>query len=462
MSDFLNFVLSYLGRAIIIAVFALIPGVCLLLAAAKGHRRRHGPDVPFPWARWILILLLTGYLAVVMFVTVRQGGFYNGRCNFHLFRAWREAWNSFSQRQWLNVLLNIAMFVPLGILVPLIWPKFQKWYRMLPAGFGVSLLIELAQLLTGSGLFDVDDLFNNTLGAMMGFWPLMAVLSLPKRKWGICLRHTLALASAAAAICSIFVIYDRQEYGNLSSAPVFRVYTGDVQWTVSCPLSDEAHTVDIYKTKPWTRAECEAFGRKFLGNLGARQVDVTVYNDEVYLREFQGARILEVFYQDGHYSYADLDMSREFVQVEEEILREALLEFGIQIPEEARFSCPDGQTHYFRVDRYPEGESLLDGTVAVQYEEGQGIRTIENSLVTVTYHAKEPIISPEDAVRQLKEGHLANGDWFERSKPKKIEIRSCALSYQVDTKGFYQPVYLVELLDPATGNVLLEAVPALT
>ena len=100
--------------------------------------------------------------------------------------------------------------------------------------------------------------------------------------------------------------------------------------------------------------------------------------------------------------------------------------------------------------------------MAVQYEEGQGIRTIENSLVTVTYHAKEPIISPEDAVRQLKEGHLANGDWFERSKPLKIEIRSCTLSYQVDTKGFYQPVYLVELLDPATGNVLLEAVPALT
>ena len=60
-------------------------------------------------------------------------------------------------------LLNIALFVPLGFLLPLLSKPFRKWYAALGAGFGVSLLIELSQFFTGRGMCDVDDLFTNTL-----------------------------------------------------------------------------------------------------------------------------------------------------------------------------------------------------------------------------------------------------------------------------------------------------------
>ena len=121
MSDFMNFVLSYLAAAIVGAVFTVVVGALVLWTASKRHKRKHGSGVPFPWAKAILLLILTAYLAVVLFVTVRRGGYYTGGANVHLFRAWREAWNSFSERQWMNVLLNIAMFMPLGFLLPLIW-----------------------------------------------------------------------------------------------------------------------------------------------------------------------------------------------------------------------------------------------------------------------------------------------------------------------------------------------------
>lgn len=461
MSDFMNFVLSYLTRALVGAVFAAALGAAVLLTAAKRHKRKYGAEVPFPWVRAILILLLTAYLAVVLFVTIRSGGYYSGSGNFHLFRAWREAWNSFSERQWMNVLLNIAMFVPLGIFLPMIWKKLQKWYLMLPAGFLTSLFIEISQYLKGSGLFDVDDLFTNTLGAMIGFWLVMAVLSLWEKRWakGIC--HMLALLAVAASIGGIFVAYELQEYGNLSTSPAFRVNTENVQWTQSCDLSKETRTVDIYQTEVWTKEACEAFGRGFLENLGVERVDVTIYNDEVYLREFQGSRILQVFYQGGHYSYDDLNMNRTYTEVGEEELREALLAYGIEIPEAAEFSY-ESDTHYFRVDQYVEEDTMFDGAVAVQWEEGCGIRSIDNNLLCVTYYGEDEIISPKAAAQRLMDGHLASGTWFERNDPAQIEIVSCELSYQVDTKGFYQPVYLIRLTDPDTGYDTLEVVPALS
>ena len=138
-----------------------------------------------------------------------------------------------------------------------------------------------------------------------------------------------------------------------------------------------------------------------------------------------------------------------------------MLDFGIQVPDGAEFSCPDGQTHYFRVDRYIDGNIMTDGTIAVQYEDGHGIRTIHNSLVHLTYYGQEEIISSQAAVHKLMEGNLTNGDWFLRNNPRQMEILSCELSYQTDTKGYYQPVYLVWLMDPTTGHLLEETVAAI-
>lgn len=129
-------------------------------------------------------MLLVGWTAVTVFVTLLRSEpneFAARQCNLQLFLAWREAYQRFTLQIWLNVLLNIALFIPLGFLLPLLAKPFRKWYAALGAGFGVSLLIELAQLFTGSGMCDVDDLFTNTLGAMLGWCAAMLVLALHQR-----------------------------------------------------------------------------------------------------------------------------------------------------------------------------------------------------------------------------------------------------------------------------------------
>lgn len=465
MSDFVHFVFSYLRNALVLAVPAALLCAAALFATSRIYKKKYHGERRFPWGRAVLILALVGYLVVVGYVTVLRSDHYGWHyANTHLFRAWREAWNNFSEKNWLNVFLNIAMFVPLGILLPLLHKWFRKWYIMLPTGFLTSLAIEAVQYFSYRGLFDVDDLFTNTLGAMTGFWLVMVVLSAREKQWKRSLRHGLALLAVAVSIGGIFGVYALQEYGNLPDAPAFRVDTRDTEWKLSCGLSGEEQTVTIYKTEPMTKEACEAFGRTFLQNLGVEQTDVWYYNEEVYMREAQGNRIMEVFYQDGHFEYRDLTDIQlneiSYAQADEALLRGELRKLGIDVPADAVYSYED-KWNTFTLERHVDGETMTDGALRCSYKDGFGIREIQNSLVSFRYYGEAEIISEQAAVEKLKAGYLTGGNWFEQKKPRQMEILSCTLSYQVDTKGFYQPVYLIEVTSGDTNYEMTEMIPAL-
>ena len=68
-----------------------------------------------------------------------------------------------------NTVLNIALFIPLGFLLPVIWEgRYRSLKKVLLTGLGVSAGIEVLQIFTYR-LTDVDDLITNTVGAMLGY-----------------------------------------------------------------------------------------------------------------------------------------------------------------------------------------------------------------------------------------------------------------------------------------------------
>lgn len=67
-----------------------------------------------------------------------------------------------------NCLLNVVLFVPLGMIAPILWEKFRSLRGIALLGFGVSLFIEVSQIFTFR-LTDIDDLVMNTAGAALGF-----------------------------------------------------------------------------------------------------------------------------------------------------------------------------------------------------------------------------------------------------------------------------------------------------
>ncbi len=80
----------------------------------------------------------------------------------------------------INVIGNVAVFMPFGFLVPVMYREqrreatyrggyFRSFLFVSVLGFLFSLGVETVQLLTKVGIFDVDDLFLNTMGVMAGY-----------------------------------------------------------------------------------------------------------------------------------------------------------------------------------------------------------------------------------------------------------------------------------------------------
>lgn len=83
-----------------------------------------------------------------------------------------------------NTVLNIALFVPFGFLLPTVWKEYRSLSTVALAGLMLSVLIEVLQIFTFR-LTDVDDLITNTAGAVLGFYMVrLFSLRLPFRLAG--------------------------------------------------------------------------------------------------------------------------------------------------------------------------------------------------------------------------------------------------------------------------------------
>ena len=81
-----------------------------------------------------------------------------------------------------NLIGNVFAFSPLGFFLPCLNEKYRNILRIILLGFEFSLTVELLQLITRAGIFDVDDLFMNTLGAAIGYVVYLIVFGKRNRK----------------------------------------------------------------------------------------------------------------------------------------------------------------------------------------------------------------------------------------------------------------------------------------
>ena len=74
---------------------------------------------------------------------------------------------------------NICIFIPIGFLLCCSFDK-MKWWKAFLIGGGVSVLIEVCQLLFRRGTAELSDVVYNTLGCMIGYGVYRAIVCLAK------------------------------------------------------------------------------------------------------------------------------------------------------------------------------------------------------------------------------------------------------------------------------------------
>lgn len=114
----------------------------------------------------VVLPLFVSYLYFVLAITIIDripGEDY--KYELELFWSYKAAMAGTS---WLLMedFLNVVLFVPAGVCLPILTKKRLLAVALMAALFSAS--IEITQLVTKCGLFEFDDIFHNTLGAVAG------------------------------------------------------------------------------------------------------------------------------------------------------------------------------------------------------------------------------------------------------------------------------------------------------
>lgn len=125
---------------------------------------------------WVVLLYYIAILTVLLFF----GGL------FHLDRAWGGTVNlepfhtikSFlrhyrrtgSLSSLFNLLGNVVILIPMGVLLPVMFRPMRHFWLFLPLAALVCVGVEYIQWLTATGIADVDDSILNFAGAAAGYF----------------------------------------------------------------------------------------------------------------------------------------------------------------------------------------------------------------------------------------------------------------------------------------------------
>ena len=120
--------------------------------------------------RYSAVLLLVEWVMVVLAMTVvfRVPRAERGLSLIPLVSYFDYGTNSyFMEKAALNI-LNVALFLPIGLLLGCGF-RNNTWQKVFATGAGLSVLIELMQLIFKRGLCETDDVIHNVVGCMIGY-----------------------------------------------------------------------------------------------------------------------------------------------------------------------------------------------------------------------------------------------------------------------------------------------------
>lgn len=199
---------------LLLLLVAVVVGVAVGVGLARVRVRRG--KAPLSRGTYLVGVLLWLWLVGMVCVTLlgSRGIWGSGEVNLQLFLAWEEAWYAGDRTAWLYIVLNLALFLPLGVLLPLLETRFQKVTWVLGTAAVLSLAVELLQLVLRRGSADIDDWFLNVLGAFLGWCLLRFVLGLKKREKKA-VGYLLPPVACALVFCGIALAYQAQPYGML-------------------------------------------------------------------------------------------------------------------------------------------------------------------------------------------------------------------------------------------------------
>lgn len=451
----------------------LLIGILFMLGYHIVCKRLLKVDINLTIGSQLLTIILLSYFMLVLFVTLilrSKTNSQNGSVILDPFYSYRSAWFNNSISEWRNIILNIAMFIPFGIFVPIVFNRFRGITKVLKLMVVMSILIEVVQLILHRGIFEVSDILHNTVGGLIGFGLFCFVyrlLFVRPIKIGKLIISFLPLLVVLFASGLMLLIFNFKELGIMKQTYISRINMDNVILRTACDFSDNNMDVMVYSSSGIaSEQQVDDYAKHFFSELGANYDEnqtKKVKNSVAYYVAYNiaGEELhLGVDYLALTYSYEKLSGAHHnTVNVEKELLIEKLKEFGIYIPENAIYTRDKDGKNHFEIKTDVDCDMQIYGWLDCILYDDESIKMICDHIVQCKPLRKMKILSEREAYGKIQRG-MFRYDLDETLES--ITIDAVELIYEMDTKGFFQPIYKfkavvneadeIDILIPALKN----------
>lgn len=345
------------------------------------------------------------------------------------------------------------MLAPLGFLLPFISKKFDSLRNILLSAFTFTIFIELFQLITHRGIFELDDLFHNTIGAMIGYF--IAKLFLEIKHTKRVNKNTIIKVFIIPAIYTIIFIgaitfYNIKEFGNLNINPAEYTDVSKVKINSDIEFSDKDDKASVFYN-------VNSNNRK-------RAIDIIkILNDSFNIPTLEGSRMdgdniqyvfdetdntmyaMTYFYRTGTWSINNFNSDNlENIRISDSDIEkiENILKNQNLIPNDAKLSYDENNFLRWNSknnDIKNSKKDFIEGTIMISNYSSEDIQNLYFDLTNNKYIRDIEIISQKDAFEKVKNGNFYSYNPY--NSGDEIRITNCEISYMYDSKGYYQPVY---------------------
>lgn len=396
---------------------------------------------------WSIFLI---YMIVVIGATIgdRVSGYES--VNLHLFSSYKDAYNNFSLGEWRNIILNILMFVPIGFMIPLLFKKCECWYITYLVGFGTTLFIEMLQLISKRGIFEIDDIINNTLGCAIGYGIIMIFILLFKRKKVdkkhkvlITTSYQIPLIVSVVFISITFINYDKQELGNLSITSSYNINMSTIDVSTKINLDNKFKKAYVYEAYVGNKEDAINLANKIFSKLNTTidESQNDEYDDTIIFKSEKGNYSLWIDYKGLTTNF--IDFSQFEAKGEENLTYEEvqtlLSKFDIELPKDADFKNDGDGNYSISLNMVKSKDEYLNGNLMCTISKNDIVSNFTNNIISYKPYKEYDILSLKEAYNEILKGNFRLIDVLDKNS--NIEVTDASLIYQLDSKGFYQPVY---------------------
>lgn len=450
-------IFSMINRWAIPSILLVLVAFCISLVSYKFiYKKIFKGKKEVSRYQFVLSVILLGYLFLVFALTglSRGDNFTNKIINLNFLSSYLDVWYSWSLTPLLLLILNILMLAPLGFLLPLISKKFDSAKNILLAAFAFTIFIEVFQLLTRRGIFELDDLFHNTIGSMVGYFIVKVFLELKdskKVRKNTIIKALIIPTVYIAIFTGAIIVYNTKEFGNLNINPFEYTDVSNIKIYSDIEFSDKDDKASVFYNINSNKREKALDIIKILNdNFNVPQLNKTGMDGDniqyVFDTTSDSMYSMTYFYKDGTWSLnngyssdniKNIKLSDSYIQEIEELLKKKAL-----LPDNATLKYDEN--NFLRWDDNNSDiknskKDFIYGTIMIANSADENIQSLYYGITDNKYIRDIEIISPKDAFEQIKKGNFYIYNPF--NSGDKVQITNIEISYMYDSKGYYQPVY---------------------